>query len=622
MSRDNTALLSRFEWQIVLFTLTLMHLCVFWATITQTYAMADDFYFLDPMFMKAYTPTSNVMAYQGRPILGALIYLFFGAIPTIGQLFWIRLFAIVCSLGFSLSLYSFLKRMSVSSLNALLVASVSLLMPSWCTFIGWASCFPYPLASFIALWAGIGMLHLIQDETQSKRYRIGIAALCFGGIFISANIYQISACYYFVPICIFTLLKKPLQNPIRRIAIFFGFFAISTLIYLVANKLYQAHLNVDNVNMQRMDIDWSIQPKINYIVNYLIPDYLINWGRLYPGKFHFPTRWILGSLLSLSLLWHTFIAIKDRALFRPLILIACILASIAPLILTSEFPWNFRTRAVMEQLMVLLLLLTYPTLFARCFPSLTQRLRYPITIGILLMIAFLAKHSMNARMIEPSVREYTCFTRYLSERFTARPNCLIYLDQTHDITQFFTYTAHEFMPSASIYGFIPSSMNVFLNEVFGKTDTTGKGVTTTLIKSENPIVITHSAGIPVMIPAEILGIPYTLNLKRSFKTIEDPNYGHLISLGENTWLSDWLGPIIIQEGNSFQFHVLIGWICVRHSYPEGIYLYNDVLGDFWTSRSHFPGFRTLPDEVWRKATIDANGIIRIVEQSIPNEHAN
>src|SRR5204862_194700 len=73
----------------------------------------------------------------------------------IADLAFLRGFALLGTLLFVVMIFRWARRVGWTTAPAAAVAALSVLNIGWAVYVGWAACFPYPLASAVAFQAGV-----------------------------------------------------------------------------------------------------------------------------------------------------------------------------------------------------------------------------------------------------------------------------------------------------------------------------------------------------------------------------------------------------------------------------------------------------------------------------------
>lgn len=176
----------------------------------------------------------NMFLTQGRWLTGLLFQHFFGAIATIEDLKWLRLFSlggwVLSSFFMSLLFGKWATRLQWQTQTLWLATLYLVCSLSVCIFIGWASC----MEVFAGIAAGVGSGHLlytalVKQKEQIHRAPVTILLSLALGV-VSLFIYQTAFGAFLLPF-FFHYVKKEAPSPGRTLIIGVAFYLLTYVVY-------------------------------------------------------------------------------------------------------------------------------------------------------------------------------------------------------------------------------------------------------------------------------------------------------------------------------------------------------------------------------------------------------
>ena len=179
--------------------ISLLILGFFWSAITQAYLYSDDHMLFSTSLTGSLDPVDNYYLRDGRPVTGLLLSSFTNKFNDYSGFTSLRAAAAVFTILLSVSLRRSLRRAGVGRILSLTTAIAIVTAPCFAIYIGWVSCFLYPLSALTAFSAG----NFAVDPFRGSKSPL-LTLLEYGSAILllvfSLSVYQITATFFLLPI--------------------------------------------------------------------------------------------------------------------------------------------------------------------------------------------------------------------------------------------------------------------------------------------------------------------------------------------------------------------------------------------------------------------------------------
>lgn len=381
-------------------------LAVFLPSLTAEYGLTDDYTYLQTA---RHAPADLLEAgvCMGRPISGALWLAAFPMAGGVGDLAGIRAAGMAFLWVFILSAFAVIRKNTrLGDIQAGAFALAVGLTPAFLIQAAWATCFPFPLAAALGLWAGHLAANMAPESSRAAMVRRALAALVM--LTSAYLVYQPAAMFFwFAP----TLRLLAAPTPARGAVVFLlrcgavaaCALAAGLLIFKLGNALY------DIKNGSRGGLTLDPAGKITWFLRRPLRHVFAPWA-LEPR-----VVLVLPALALVTLgLWLGERQSPRRALARMLLAGALICLAYLPNLVVRENWSSFRTMAAPAGVGIAV---GWAALrgFAARFPALT-RLANPLALLVAAACIAAGRHHVSAYVARPQAAEWA-FVRDSVGRF-------------------------------------------------------------------------------------------------------------------------------------------------------------------------------------------------------------
>ena len=232
-------------------------------TILQNFASSDDYlYVYWAGLVGLDLINENQFFDHGRPILSLFIYLAFTPLNDTAGLILIRAISLFATAMLGITVFRCSIRIGYDRLSSSLFTALTVLNPGFCVFIGWAVCYPYPIAALFAFLLGELLAQFLATK-KAIRKQIYVATLALFGLILVLCVYQTVSTFFLLPYLLrllFDFVRSKSASFISLI-VWFSAHGIYFLLYQILKNL--GLITQDAINRGKMVT--NISDKFEYL---------------------------------------------------------------------------------------------------------------------------------------------------------------------------------------------------------------------------------------------------------------------------------------------------------------------------------------------------------------------
>ena len=396
---------------VIIAAFLMVFLACYSSTLIADYGFSDDYYDIVPGHQEA---VAKKKILEGRPIYGLLYGTLFSGGMSIEDLRWIRLLTIVGISLLAFGVYRVLVRTQWSRFQSFCVSVVLCTTLPFQIFAAWATCFAFPIAALISLYAFVLADEACRKYPRPKRMWLttGAVLLQFGAL----ATYQPAAMFFCVAAAV-VMLKSDVGHILHRCIRYGTVFVISMALGFLLHKitsLWSSALilrgSLASDVFGKAQFFWEIIPDI-FSFSLLSPYHLIfsTYGIPHPHTYnwHFEDgvmKAIAFAIMTSGLLLYFFRGSCKNGLLKCTIAFFLIPLSVAPLLIISTDVYAYRTLLAPASLVVIYMFYAFRgwTDLWRTFPP---RLADVIWGAGATISLFLAAHHVHSYIVVPQMEE-------------------------------------------------------------------------------------------------------------------------------------------------------------------------------------------------------------------------
>jgi hypothetical protein len=593
LQKPNTTLLLNLRiWAIYLLVITLS-VFYYYKTIFGPYICADDSMFFVQARHGEYQIFEQMAVSFGRWISTLAVFVGVQLIPSIESIWILNLISLIGLLLSAWVLDSFLKKLPISILGRIFIATVLIFNPAAGVQIGWSTCFSFHFGMFLALLAGKEAVNIFTEKSSSKQgIRIAIVMLL---LLCSLNIYQISAACFLIPsmaqLLFSTQLSRDLKMASKAVIIYLVTIVIAFGILKLSIHFWGgfAHLKA------RSSLVTDLGERLHFLTELQFSRGLGLWLFFYDRQW----QYLFFGFTATLTLWTIIRERKLISLTRICIFFP-VFALLANLILIIKAENDFPFRVIVMSYLVNYLMIAFflEKLIALHAGKLSRAAIMSVQIALCMIIYGTGFHIQNEGWARPQITEFRKWKAHV-DRMENRPSMVFYREpQLGDDRSSTVMSYYEFGHGSISYSwFTINLLNQLLDERFGLADAIDVPLKTALFKVQSferiQSYLTTSA---VFIDGfECVGNPTSPTTFES-SIIDDPVFGilHLIDQPRVVY-SDWFG-LMDFSSHPWILHSKLGWMHGVEPQNGGIQFYNDRNMKCWTSRETYPAILEQGDD--------------------------
>ncbi|MEN3323031.1 glucosyltransferase domain-containing protein [Mariniflexile soesokkakense] len=191
----------------------------------------------------------NEFIQGGRFLFGIISEFVYGSLcNTIADLKWVRLFALLSCVFFSIQVFTYLLKLTKKVNESALFSFLILTLPSFSTYYSWSCTLEIPVLLCLNFFAGT----LLIKAFYSKKHRILYYFVSLLIVVISLCIYQSAITAFLIPIVFSSLINRDFS--IKKLISILIFIAISFSIYFIVFKTSLFLYGLEPTNRTKLDL--------------------------------------------------------------------------------------------------------------------------------------------------------------------------------------------------------------------------------------------------------------------------------------------------------------------------------------------------------------------------------
>ena len=248
----------------------------------------------------------------GRPVVGLAWLQIHDFITNVGQLAWLRLFAVVGACGIACQIYWLTRPVARTRVSRMSLAVSVAALPGLTVLVAWATCWMYPFAAVFGLGAAAVAHSAIRLWRRQRSSGVIGLVLSTGLLFVGLGIYQPGGSWYWTVPFINVLDRRFLTNARYRTRIVISF-ALGIVQFTLAYLAFKMFFALSGVTPQdRAVLVHEPLSKLTSLLRIQLPLVLSQWQVLDTARK--PLMITIAAIIATIILCACLVQMRERSL--------------------------------------------------------------------------------------------------------------------------------------------------------------------------------------------------------------------------------------------------------------------------------------------------------------------